>query len=88
VVYRPCSRDSIAKMVSRAGTGKGLNIKGKSAKKNRLSGFVPFCQISRNEDKAALEEAPSDARTRIFFKTPVARSTSRVALEHAHRIVA
>ena len=34
-VYRPCSRDSIAKMLGRAGTGKGLNIKGKSAKKNR-----------------------------------------------------
>ena len=50
-VYRPCSRDSIAKMVGRIGTGKGLNIKGKSAKKNRLSGFVPFVQISKNSDK-------------------------------------
>ena len=54
-VYRPCSRDSIAKMLGRVGTGKGLNIKGKSAKKNRLSGFVPFCQISQPSDKAALE---------------------------------
>ena len=25
-VYRPCSRDSIAKMVGRVGTGKGLNV--------------------------------------------------------------
>ena len=32
VVYRPCSRDSIAKMLGRVGVGKGLNIKGKSAK--------------------------------------------------------
>ena len=28
VVYRPCSRDSIAKMLGRVGVGKGLNIKG------------------------------------------------------------
>ena len=27
VVYRPCSRDSIAKMLGRVGVGKGLNIK-------------------------------------------------------------
>ena len=50
-VYRPCSRDSISKMLGQVGVGKGLNIKGKSAKKNKLSGFVPFCQISRNEHK-------------------------------------
>ena len=61
-VYRPCSRDSIAKMLSENGTGKGLNIKGKSAKKNRLSGFVPFCQISKAEDKKRLEETPRDAQ--------------------------
>ena len=44
-VYRPCSRDSIAKMLGTVAVGKGLNIKGKSAKKNRLSGFVPFLQV-------------------------------------------
>lgn len=32
-VYRPCSRDSIAKMLGRVGVGKGLNVKGKSAKR-------------------------------------------------------
>ena len=37
-VYRPCSRDSISKMLGQVGVGKGLNIKGKSAKKNKLSG--------------------------------------------------
>ena len=30
-VFRPCSRDSIAKMLGRVGVGKGLNVKGKAA---------------------------------------------------------
>ena len=33
-VYRPCSRDSIAKMLGRVGVGKGLNVKGKSSKRH------------------------------------------------------
>ena len=82
-VYRPCSRDSIAKMLGRVGVGKGLNIKGKSAKKNRLSGFVPFCQISKNEHKKDLEPAPSDARTRIFYQSEQAMETARAALNSA-----
>ena len=82
-VYRPCSRDSIAKMLGRVGTGKGLNIKGKSAKKNRLSGFVPFVQISKNSDKAKLETSPRAARTRIFYQSAEACATARAALESA-----
>ena len=57
-VYRPCSRDAISKMLGRVGVGKGPNIKGKCARKNRLSGYVPFCQISINEDKEALGVTP------------------------------
>ena len=41
-------KDAIAKMLSGAAVGKGLNVKGKSAKKGVLSGFVPFVQISSN----------------------------------------
>ena len=63
------------------GHGKGLNIKGKSAKKNRLSGFVPFVQISKNTDKSVLEKAPSDARFRIFYQSAEARSAARKVLE-------
>ena len=83
VVYRPCSQDSIRKMISQVGVGKGLNIKGKSAKKNKLSGFVPFCQISKNEHKAALEPASSDTRVRIFYQTKAAWETARTALDSA-----
>jgi len=79
-VCRPCSKDSIAKMLGRIGVGKGLNIKGKSAKKNRLSGFVPFLQISDNTHKAQIEASPSDSRVRIFYQSEEAREDARTAL--------
>jgi len=72
-VFRPTSKDAIAKMLSGMAVGKGLNIKGKSAKKNRLSGFVPFVQISDNNHKPAVERPPADAVIRIYYKTKPAR---------------
>lgn len=80
VVFRPCSRDSIAKMIGKVGVGKGLNVKGKSSKKNRLSGFVPFVQISDNSHKSQLERSPSDARVIIYFKTSECRLVAHAAL--------
>jgi len=68
-VYRPTSRDAIAKMLSGDAVGKGLNVKGKSAKKGRLSGFVPFMQISKNEDKDLLNPPDPNGRVRIFFNS-------------------
>ena len=52
-VYRPCSRDSIAKMLGTTAVGKGLNIKGKSAKKNRLR-----CRRGRASSRRALPVLP------------------------------
>jgi len=75
-VFRPTSRDAIAKMLGGHAVGKGLNVKGKSAKKNRLSGFVPFVQIMNNEDKASVERETSDRRIRIFYKTHAAREAA------------
>jgi len=72
-VYRPTSRDAIAKMLGGLAVGKGLNVKGKSAKKNRMSGFVPFMQISRNEDKLMIQNSPADARLSIFYSSSDAR---------------
>lgn len=66
-VYRPTSSESIAKMLGRVGVGKGLNVKGKSAKRNRLSGFVPFIQISDNAHKSAIEKPEGGARVQIFY---------------------
>lgn len=74
VVYRPCSRDSIAKMLGRIGVGKGLNIKGKSAKKNRLSGFVPFLQINENRHKKDIEDSPPNTRFHLYFRSEKNRS--------------
>ncbi len=64
-VYRPCSRDSIAKMLGTVGVGKGLNVKGKSAQRNRLPGFVPFVQISDNGRKMHVENSPKAAQTAL-----------------------
>eukprot|EP00931_Biecheleriopsis_adriatica_P107788 TRINITY_DN82112_c0_g1_i1.p1 TRINITY_DN82112_c0_g1~~TRINITY_DN82112_c0_g1_i1.p1 ORF type:complete len:810 (+),score=138.35 TRINITY_DN82112_c0_g1_i1:86-2515(+) len=79
-VYRPCSRDSIAKMLGKVGVGKGLNVKGKSSKKNRLSGFVPFIQISDNNHKSEVEESPPDARVEMYYTTIDARESAFAAL--------
>ena len=41
-VWRPTSNEAIKYMMTGEGVGKGLDIKGKSAKKGKYSGFVPF----------------------------------------------
>jgi len=81
VVYRPTSRDAIAKMLSGTAVGKGLNIKGKSAKQGVLSGYVPFAQISDNKHKAVIEQSPSSARLLIYYKSKSAREEARKKLE-------
>lgn len=80
-VFRPTSADAIAKMVSRAGVGKGLNIKGKSSKQNRFSGFVPFLQISDNDHKTQLEVSPASAWIRIFYASEEDRQRALEELE-------
>jgi len=72
-VYRPCSRDAIAKMLSGKAVGKGLNVKGKSAKKNHLAGFVPYLQISEERHKESLEESEPGNRLTIYYTRHVAR---------------
>eukprot|EP00930_Biecheleria_cincta_P032164 TRINITY_DN22318_c0_g1_i1.p1 TRINITY_DN22318_c0_g1~~TRINITY_DN22318_c0_g1_i1.p1 ORF type:complete len:1340 (+),score=259.46 TRINITY_DN22318_c0_g1_i1:107-4126(+) len=72
-VYRPTSRDAIAKMLSGVAVGKGLNVKGKSAKRGRQSGFVPFIQICSNADKEMLAKPKLDARIKIFFSSEAER---------------
>lgn len=80
-VYRPTSPDAINKLLNGIAVGKGLNVKGKSAKKNRLRSFVPFLQISQNSHKSKLEPSPQNSRIKVFFTTSVARDTARSALE-------
>jgi len=67
-VWRPTSKDAIRKMMKGTGTGKGLDIKGKSAKRGVLSGFVPFVQIHDDEEhKRAIRSLPMEARIRVFY---------------------
>lgn len=80
-VYRPTSRDAIAKMLAGVAVGKGLNVKGKSAKKGMLSGLVPFIQISDNEHKALVEKSPGHERVRVFYKSEDEREVAFLSLQ-------
>ena len=57
------------RMLNQTAVGKGLNVKGKSAKRNHLSGFVPFLQISENQHKRKLSKGNANARVRVYFQT-------------------
>jgi len=79
-VYRPTSRDAIAKMLSGSAVGKGLNIKGKSSKQGVLSGYVPFSQVSDNKHKPMIEKSPKGARTKLYFRSNAAREEAKKKL--------
>jgi hypothetical protein len=75
-VWRPTSIDSIEKMMKGHGVGKGLDIKGKSAKKGKLSAYVPFLQIHQDEHKTKIRSLPSGGRIRVFYKKEVPRDSA------------
>ena len=79
-VWRPTSLDAINMMMDGKATGKGLNVKGKSAKKGVLSGYVPFLQISREEDKTKVGTSPPDSTLRVYYATEALREAAREAL--------
>jgi len=79
-VWRPTSLDSIRKMMKGEGTGKGLDIKGKSAKKGKLSAYVPFLQIHEDKHKKKIRLLPRDESIRIFYK-------KREPRDKAHKIL-
>jgi len=84
-VFRPTSADAISKMMDGQGTGKGLNVKGKSAKTGCLSGFVPVLQISDNEHKSQVCTSPREARVRVYYPSDEHRS---VALFRLRKVLA
>eukprot|EP00979_Chaetoceros_neogracilis_P016096 scaffold7041_cov123-Chaetoceros_neogracile.AAC.1 len=67
-------------MMNGEATGKGLDIKGKSAKCGNLPGFIPFLQIYRNDHKAMVSWPPSNGRIRVFYKNFQLRATAVTAL--------
>ena len=66
-VWRPTSMDAIRMMMEGRAVGKGLNVKGKSSQKGRLSGFVPFLQIDLEDDKTKVLTPSQDARICVYF---------------------
>ena len=79
-VWRPTSPDAICKMIKGEVTGKGLDIKGKSAKIGKLCGLVPFLQIHDNAHKSKVLRPPGDARVRVFFKSAKQRDEAMKVL--------
>ena len=79
-VWRPTSREAISKMMKGEATGKGLDVKGKSAKCGKLAGLIPFLQIHNNEDKKNARWPPRDGRISIFYKNQVSRDVAEKAL--------
>ena len=81
-VWRTTNMDAIRMMMTGKGTGKGLDIKGKSAIRGKLSGFVPFVQIhNKDEDKKKVGTCPSNTRVRIFFASKSSRDEACVHLK-------
>lgn len=80
-VWRPTSADAIRMMVEGKAKGKGLNVKGKSAKSGCLSGFVPFIQIHTEADKRRCGTIPSASRLRVYFRDEAQRDAARLRLE-------
>ena len=79
-VWRPTSDDAIRMMMEGRATGKGLNVKGKSAKQGVLSGFVPFLQIHDEADKRKVGTSPPYARLRLYFASELLRDAALAAL--------
>mmetsp|Transcript_4728 Transcript_4728/g.10519 ORF Transcript_4728/g.10519 Transcript_4728/m.10519 type:complete len:824 (-) Transcript_4728:6-2477(-) len=79
-VWRPTSKDAIRKMMSGEATGKGLEIKGKSAKCGMLSSLVPFVQIYEDQHKERIRECVKDGTMRVFFSTEKARDEAAEVL--------
>jgi hypothetical protein len=66
-VWRPTSFHAIRKMMLGVAVGKGLDIKGKSAIRGKLAGFVPFLQISENRHKSMVRTLSKVGKIRLFF---------------------
>ncbi|KAL7536456.1 hypothetical protein ACHAXR_010710 [Thalassiosira sp. AJA248-18] len=80
-VWRPTSNDAIRKMITGEGTGKGLDIKGKSSKCGVFSGFVPFLQIHENAHKLKVGSMRASPRVRVFYPNESSRDTAAAVLD-------
>jgi hypothetical protein len=72
-VWRPTSQMAISLLMTGKAIGKGLNIKGKSAKCGVLTGYVPFLQISKQQHKRKISLSPKNARIFLYFMDEASR---------------
>ncbi|GFH43626.1 hypothetical protein CTEN210_00099 [Chaetoceros tenuissimus] len=87
-VWRPTSIDAIQLMMRGEATGKGMDIKGKSAKKGFLSGLIPFIQIYENQHKEKAKLGlTSHGMTRIYFKSKTLRVKAAMELDRVINIM-
>ena len=70
-VFRPTGREALYMMMTGRAKGKALSIKGKSARKGQLAGFVPFLQISEEAHKRRVVTLTADQRCRVFYRNRV-----------------
>ena len=74
-VWRPTSDEAIKNMMLGIATGKGLDIKGKSAKRGNISSYVPFIQIYEDPHKEHVRAYIKDGRSiRVFYQSEEARN--------------
>lgn len=77
-VWRPTAYVAIRRMMLGEAVGKGLNIKGKSAKRGKNSGFVPYLQIGDNKHKDLCRTIHKHTKIRLFFPSGCFHSRDEV----------
>mmetsp|Transcript_304 Transcript_304/g.544 ORF Transcript_304/g.544 Transcript_304/m.544 type:complete len:856 (+) Transcript_304:135-2702(+) len=80
-VWRPTSADAIHNLMDGKAVGKALNVKGKSAKCGRLSGYVPYVQIHEDNHKKLCCTPCRSSNIRIYFKSIDGRAKACQKLE-------
>jgi len=79
-VWRPTSNDAIYKMMRGEAVGKGLDVKGKSARRGVLSGYIPYVQIHDEDHKRRMRRPPRGGRVRVYYPSERARDAARKEL--------
>lgn len=74
-VWRPTSNEAIKNMMLGIATGKGLDIKGKSAKRGNISSYVPFIQIYEEHQKEKSRSLINEGKlVRVYYQSAWARN--------------
>lgn len=80
-VWRPTSLEAIKNMMLGIATGKGLDIKGKSAKHGNISSYVPFIQIYEEPHKEQARTYIKEGKMiRVFYQSVLARKEAHELL--------